>query len=608
VLLLEIAAQGVRGFAPSSGRIALRPGYNVVAGDGAVILRLIAALFHPDRVADPSLRPGPGVGGSPVRAGLTLSGDDGVTWRVVRDLSGPCQLQRYDPERRAFQSMSQDPARIAEALRGAGVPSPERFGAVLSLVAADFPSRRAPGGLAAISQPAPRRALAPAEVREKLDVLRTEMARARGAEQVQAEMDGLQSRLFKLEEMLKSGEQVKERLRIAQAGVAALAGAEAALATLRDPGGRLAAARKATARRDEALQKIAQEREAQVGVSAPAPLWRQPGFLGGLAVGAVCLLGALVLDLRSLALAAIPATALAAFEGLRWVGRAEGFEAAGRRARWLGERERKATEAWERETADVRAAVGAAGVATVAELADLVARIQEARASLAEAEAGFVTWEARAETKDAESERIQVQQEIGELEQKLTAETGGFVRDTHSLDAEIARLERELESPSAEAPVSTQERTTPSPRTGGDPLRSLFESASAELALTPGAALRAMQSRIVQVLPALTAQRLANFFVDERGNLQVQMGGKLVPAATLPPADRDACFAVLKLGFAEQGLAAGKAVVVLEDAFGVLPEGARRVLARLLKQVAKGRQVVHATPDPIFREAADHAA
>jgi len=139
-------------------------------------------------------------------------------------------------------------------------------------------------------------------------------------------------------------------------------------------------------------------------------------------------------------------------------------------------------------------------------------------------------------------------------------------------------------------------------------MRTLFEGASAELALSPGAALRAMQSRIVQVLPALSSQRLANFFVDERGNLQVQTGGKLVPAGTLTPADRDLCFAVLKLAFAEQGLAAGKAVLVLEDAFGTLPEGARRVLARVLKQVAKGRQVVHATADPIFREAADHAA
>jgi len=607
VLLLEIAAQGVRGFAPPSGRIALRPGYNVVAGDGAVILRLIAALFYPDLPPDPSLRSGPSAGGTPSRAGLTLSGDDGVTWRVVRDLAGPCQLQRYDPERRAFQSIEQDPARIAETLRGAGVPSPERFGAVLSIVSADFPSRRAPGGLAAISQPAPRRSLAPGEVREKLDSLRSEMGRARSAEQVQMEMDVLQSRLFKLEEMLKSGEKVKDRLRVAESAVAALAGAEAALATLRDPGGRLVACRKATARRDESLQKIAQEREARAeeGTTAPAPLWREPGFLGGLAVGAVSLLGALAFDVRFLALIAIPATAWAAFEGLRWVGRAEGVEIAGRRARWMGERERKATETWERETADVRAAVAAAGVATVADLADLLGRCQEARAALVDAEAGFTTWQAMAETQDAESERIQVQQEIGDLEQKLTAETGGFVRDTHSLDAEIARLERELESPTVVEAPPPPDRAPAAPR--GDPLRTLFEGASAELALSPGAALRAMQSRIVQVLPALSAQRLSNFFVDERGNLQVQTGGKLVPAATLAPGDRDVCFAVLKLGFAEQGLAAGKAVVVLEDAFGVLPEGGRRVLARLLKQVARGRQVVHATPDPIFREAADHA-
>jgi hypothetical protein len=219
----------------------------------------------------------------------------------------------------------------------------------------------------------------------------------------------------------------------------------------------------------------------------------------------------------------------------------------------------------------------------------------------------MVTWQARAETKDADAERSHVEQEIGVLEQKLTAEAGGFVRDTHSLQAEIDRLERELESPAVDAPPTPPpERPTPPPP--GDPIRALFEQASAELALSPGAALRALQPRIIQVLPALTSQRLANFFVDERGNLQVQAGGKLVPASTLAPGDRDLCFAVLKLGFAEQGLAAGKAVAVFEDAFAVLPEGSRRVLAGLLKQIAKGRQVVHATVDPIFREAADHAA
>jgi hypothetical protein len=607
VLLLEIAAQGVRGFAPPSGRLVLRPGYNVVAGDGAVLRRLVAALFHPDQPADPSLRSNSGAGGAPARAGLTLAGDDGVTWRVVRDLAGPCQLQRFDPERRAFQSVAQDPVLIAEALRAAGVPAPERFAAVLSLSAADFPSRQAPGGLAAISRQAPRRPLAPDEARKKLEELRGEMERARSAEQVQMEMDTLQSRLFKLEEMLKSSDQVRDRLNVAEAAVAGLAGAEEALSTLRDPALRMAACRKATARRDDALQKVAQEREArgETGTSAPAPLWRHPGFLSGVGVGAASMLGALITDVRSLALAAIPATGWAAFEGLRWVGRAEGSETAGRRTRWLDERERKAKETWERETTDVRAAVAAAGVASVADLGDLLARVQEARTALSDAEAGLATWQARAETKDAVAERIQVEQEIGELEQKLTAETGGFVRDTHSLEVEIARLERELESPAVDAPP-VEARATPAPT--GDPLRTLFERASADLALSPGAALRALQPRIAQVLPALTVQRLANFFVDDRGNLQVQAGGKLVPAAALPSGDRDLCFAVLKLGFAEQGLAAGKSVAVLEDAFAVLPEGSRRVIARLLKQIATGRQVVHATVDPIFREAADHAA
>jgi len=585
----------------------LRPGYNVVAGDGAVLRRLVAALFHPELPADPSLRSNAAAGGAPARAGLTLAGDDGVTWRVVRDLAGPCQLQRFDPERRAFQSIEQDPVRIAETLRAAGVPPPERFAAVLSLSASDLPSRQAPGGLAASSRPTPRRSLGPDAVRKKLDELRGEMDRARIAEQVQMEMDALQSRLFKLEEMLKSSDQVRERLNVAEAGMAGLASVEAALSNLREPALRMAAYRKATARRDEALQKIAQEREARTGegTASPSPLWRHPGFLGGLAVGAASMLVALITDVRAIALVAIPSTGWAAFEGLRWVGQAEGSETAGRRAHWLEERERKTRETWERETADVRAAVIAAGVASVADLGDLLARVQEARMALADAEAGFSTWQARAETKDAVAERIQVEQEIGELEQKLTAETGGFVRDIHSLEVEIARLQRELESPTADAPP-VEVRATPAPT--GDPLRTLFERASADLALSPGAALRALQPRIAQVLPALTVQRLANFFVDDRGNLQVQAGGKLVPAGTLTPGDRDLCFAVLKLGFAEQGLAAGKSVAVLEDAFAVLPEGSRRVIARLLKQMAKGRQIVHATVDPIFREAADHAA
>jgi hypothetical protein len=251
--------------------------------------------------------------------------------------------------------------------------------------------------------------------------------------------------------------------------------------------------------------------------------------------------------------------------------------------------------------------MAAAGVATLADLQDLLGRSREARASLAEAEAGFTAWQGRAETQDAEAERVAVAQEIGALEAQLTGGTGGFVRDIHSLEQEIARLEREVETGPFEplGEVAVREPVTPPPR--GEPLRTLMERASADLGLTPGAALRALQPRVLQLLPVLSSQRLANFFVDERGNLQVQAAGKLVPTATLGPAERDLCFAVLKIAFLEQGLAAGKAVAVVDDALSVLPEGSRRALARVLKQLARGRQIVHGSADVAFREAADYA-
>ncbi|HET8733459.1 MAG TPA: hypothetical protein VFM45_06765, partial [Anaeromyxobacteraceae bacterium] len=294
MILLELAAQGVRGFAPERGRIGLRPGYNVVAGDGAAMRRLVVALLHPDLPPDPALR-ADGPGGS-VRGGLTLQGDDGVTWRVVRDLGGPCQLQRYDPERQSFRSVQQDPARIAEVLRAAGAPSAERLEVVLGIAAADFPSRQAPGSSGfAGAAPAPVRRLSanPVDARKKLDAARAELAHAHDTEELQGRMDAAQSRLFKLEEMLKSGDQVNERLRAARARVEALAAAEAALSALGDPAARLAAAARATSRRDEALARVAAEREASDGTAQGNrwPLLRTPGFVAGAAVGGAALLG-----------------------------------------------------------------------------------------------------------------------------------------------------------------------------------------------------------------------------------------------------------------------------------------------------------------------------
>jgi hypothetical protein len=599
VLLLEIAAQGVPGFAPAGGRLALRPGYNVVAADGAALRRLLEALWYPDLPPAEALRP-PG-GGAAARAGLTLVGDDGVTWRVVRDLAAGVQLQRYDPERRAFQGASTDPARVAEMLRKAGVPPAARLAALLAAGPAELPSRRgapAAGGV----RPPPRRGLSPEEARRRREELSRELERARAAEKIQERLDGLQSGLFKLEELLRAGEQIRERLRAAeQASPPGAAEPEG----LGDPAGRIAAHARAVAKRDEALARIAAEREAldaAAEAGLPPPPWRDRAAQAGAGIAAAAMAAGLATGARAVALAAIPAAGVAAVRALRWVGEVERAERAVRRRGVLEERERKAREAFERDTADVRAAMRALGVESVAELGEALQRRAAARAAAAEARERLAEWEASPETRRAAEEKARLGEEIGELERRLGAEAGGYVRDARSIEAELERLAAE--------PTPEREAETPAPRAPppGDPLRGALEQAVGELGGTPASVLRAVQPRVGQLLPVLTGQRLGGFLVDERGNLLVQGGGKTAPAAGLPPADRDLCWIALRVGLLEVGLAGGKAVGVLEDAFASLPEAARRALGRTLRQLARAGQLVHATADAAFREAADHAA
>jgi len=119
---------------------------------------------------------------------------------------------------------------------------------------------------------------------------------------------------------------------------------------------------------------------------------------------------------------------------------------------------------------------------------------------------------------------------------------------------------------------------------------------------------RAVGAKASQALAGLTLNRLSGVTADDRGNVQVVSGGRPSPALTLPPADRDLVWVALKLALLEQALASAKALAIVEDAFGGLSDGTRRTIGRLLKQAAKGGQIIHATSDPAFREAADHQA
>jgi hypothetical protein len=606
VILLELAAQGVRGVAPAGGRATLRPGYNVVAADGAALRRLLETLFHPDpRDAELLPRvPGASVG-SAVRAGLTLVGDDRVTYRLVRDYATGCQLHRFDAQRRAFALVSQDLAEIRRVLHeNAGVPTPGRLGALLALSAAELPSRQA-GAVAPSPPPAPRAALTPEASRKRIAALQAELERARLAEDLQAKVDALQSHRFAADEALRAGARVREGLEKAEAARAELDGIARAAAELGDPEARLDAYERALAKRDEAVAKADAERDETGDAPPPAPPWRRPEFWAG--IGAGVLFGALGVlgairggDLRYAALLDVPAFGWSAWVALRWVGGLETSERAGRRLRLVDEWKRKALDACERDTADARAALKALGLAKPAELREAFGRVADADAVVAEWRRRVADWEATPEAHEAREERARIDAELAALDARMAEVVGGFVRDSRSVEAEITRLEAEANAPPP--------RPTPAPAIAGEPIRGLVARAAAELGRTPAAALLGVQAKASQALAALSQNRLTGLAVDEKGNANVASGARVAAAVTLPMADRDLVWLALRLAFLEAALAVKPGLALADDAFGALPDGARRVAARLLKAAARPGQLLHATADAAFREAADHAA
>ena len=253
----------------------------------------------------------------------------------------------------------------------------------------------------------------------------------------------------------------------------------------------------------------------------------------------------------------------------------------------------------------------ALGVAKAAELREALARVADADAVVAEWRRRVAEWEASPEARGRG--RASGREVEAELRRRggdgSPTRSGGFVRDVRSIEAEIQRLEAEAARRGPRR-AGRRARARRPPRPAGDPLRALARARGrgARRRARPRAA-RAVAAKASQALAGLSFQRLQALQVDERGNARrSQAGGRAVPAATLPLADRDLVYLALKLALLEQALAAGKAVAIADDAFAGLSDGARRFAARLLKQIARPGQLLHATADPAFREAADHAA
>ncbi len=616
VILLEFAAQGIRGVAPAGGRATLRPGYNVVAADGQALRRLLEALFYPDpRDGETLPRPAGTATGSALRAGLTLVGNDRSTYRLVRDFQGAAQLHRFDQEKRSFSLVATELPEIGAFLRDtAGIPPASKLSAMLVLRSADLPSRQGGvgGGGAGAAAAQARSGLSPDQARKKVAQLQGELAKAKVAEKLQAQLDELQGRSFKLEEVLKGGAQVKEGLAKAEAARAELEPVAAAVAALGDVEGRLAQYEKATGRRDEAAARVAAERgtlDEGTAAGPPQPAWGDPTFWAGVGAGAAAVVvggvgAATGSSLRYLALLDIPAFGWAAWRFLRWIGALEGQERLDRRRRVVDDWEQKVEAQYARDGAGVQEALKTLNLSKLAELREALGRLADADQVVAEWRRRLAEWEASPEASGARAEKAKVDEEHHALEARMAEQVGGFVRDVRSIESELQRLQAEAAAPAAPHPAAV---ATPAP-SGGEPLRALLERAAKELGASPSGAGRALAPKASQALAGLSFQRLSALQVDDRGGVHAVMAGRPTPAMTLSSADRDLVYLSIKLALLEQALPSTKGVALVDDSFAGLSDGSRRFAARLLKQIARGGQLLHATTDAAFREAADYSA
>ena len=650
--LLELAVQGVRGFSPSV-RAPFRPGYNVLVPPQGVapgLGPLVTALYYGDgRGTDGALA----AGEATARAGLSLFGKDGRTYRLMRALGGAGVLHRLELDN-SWTVVSQDAAEISQALRAAlGLPSRGQFEELFCFDAAGVPSRRpavaqpSPASLAsgpaalarpsAVPEPRSLRpnalveaALAAAagsrprqtdrlRAQRDLDRLREEIEAGKQIDEQQYKLEGLQQALFDLELQLKHLDALKQEAKDAQVELEGLHTLET-LNLPKDAVERAARFDEAKKKRDEALDRLREEQQAAEEASSvkPSPLWQQPQF--PLGVGAGLLTFSLGVAFRGspwgyLGLLDIPAFGYAGLVALRWIGAVQAREGLSRRQNIFRDRDQKLEAAFENEYLPIKAAMKLLGVEKGAELVEHFKRREAVEAARRDAEARLEAAEHDPATAAMRTRQVELKAEVAELEAMLGRLGASATRDWRDAEREVAELEESLASPSTPAPEP--DHVEPVALGGSlasqtaaaaweDPAPRLFSIAED---LFTGMALDALTAtvseRAGQYFSALTEKRFTGLELDSRGQAKAVAPGRTVPAGALDEPDIDLLYLAVKLTLVEKLAATTKVTVILDEPFASFDEAKQQLLSRMLKYIAAQTQVIHATALATHRGHAD---
>lgn len=612
MLFLELAAQAVRGFSPSI-RVALKPGYSVLQSPGdlpAPLSGLIVALAFPDGRGGDSAYLAPGAKAG--RAGLSIQGNDGSVWRIVRDLGGAGGLHKLNKATNQFDVVSQDALEMGQSLRaGAGFPARSTWEQLFTLTGPQLPTRRPKGpskpAAAAAAKAAPKMASAwnmdaggapAAEDPQKVAALEAELVTAKRAAEVQFKLDGINSELFGLESKRKGWDEMEQRLQAAREEFKAAEGQGGAAAD--DIIARAKRYPDEKKKHEEQVMRLREEQQyaRENAPAAPPPLRSDQRFLAALIGGLALLIGAAFLEgsLRYVSLLSMVPLSFAALLALRFIEDLQHAGRSGGKLEVLEGREKKLVDDFALTTMVVQKAFDQVGAETLDDFLAVMARRSGLQQQVRQLESEWALVQSSPEYTSVAAQASELKAQQESCNQELLAMSGGYVRDVRDIERELARYKEPAAAapkPSVSgegfAPVSTGPTET-----WDDPTPPLLMLATDLFTTDVPSLWSVLRDRAVQYLTALTDRRYHGISVDKDGHATLEAPGRTLSARELPGKDLDLVYLALRLTLIEKAAGTHKLPVVIEDTFNTVLDAAKQPLfGRMVKHLGSLTQVLH---------------
>ncbi len=614
MLFLELAAQAVKGFSPSV-RVSLKPGYSALTSPveaPAPLSGLVVALAFPDgRGGDGAfLAPGAKSG----RAGLSIQGNDGSVWRIMRDLGGAGGLHRLNRSTNQFEIITQEATEMAQTLRASvGFPARTTWEQLFTLSATQLPTRRPRGPAKAASTEAKKPRIMSkwdsfdtdggggegADIdAARLPELEQELSVARRAAEVQFRADGISSEIFELESKVKAADEVA-------AEVLTVRGEAARFDNPALTDDFIARVRKLPddkRRLDEQLARLEDEQRAWVESAPPAPepLQKDPRFLASLVVGVGLFVAALVMDgaARYLALLSLVPFTFAALFALRFIEDLQRLSRGGGKGEVLAGREKKLRDDYAAQLASLQRVFELVGASNPDEFLTAMESRDVLQGRLGELEQKELAVRAALESTGIKGRYDTLKAEQEKLNAELVGMSGGYVRDVRDIERDIARAKGGGAQRPSPVPASPPPEAEAAPVGGADqwedPTPALLSLATDVFSSDIPTLWTVLQGRAVQYLSALTDRRYHGLAVDRDGQLSVEAPGRTLRAAELPGKDLDLTWLALRLTIIEKAAANQKVPVILEDTFHALLDAPKLpLLGRMVKHLGSLTQVIH---------------